>query len=101
MRGEEPMHLIVGPLPVHLSNLLYNLEIAYMAAGLDQAQGVKARAAELLGMNRTTLVERLKRLKALQARQGGMVDAMREHLKGLNGERLPKRKDSAKVPFRG
>jgi len=97
MRGEEPNALIVGPLPVHLSNLLYNLEIAYMAAGLDQAHGVKKRAAELLGLNRTTLVERLKRLKALQAREGGSIDAMREHLKGLNGAALPKRKDSAKV----
>jgi hypothetical protein len=46
-------------------------------------------------------VERLKRLKALQAREGGSIDAMREHLKGLNGAALPKRKDSAKVAGHG
>jgi DNA-binding NtrC family response regulator len=75
-------------LPVHLESLIANLEIAYMTACLDRSQGVKSEAAKLLGMNRTTMVEKLRRLKRLEVRQGASIDAMREYLKSLNGSAL-------------
>jgi DNA-binding NtrC family response regulator len=40
-----------------------NLERELLLQALARSHGVKARAAALLGLNRTTLVEKLKRLE--------------------------------------
>ncbi|MFZ5439611.1 MAG: sigma-54 interaction domain-containing protein [Myxococcota bacterium] len=47
--------------PVDLPNLLRTLEEMYIAAALAQAGGNRKAAAELLGLQRTTLVEKLRR----------------------------------------
>ena len=48
-------------LPVNLPALLRELEEAYIAKALAQTGGNKKEAAQLLGMGRTTLVEKLRR----------------------------------------
>ncbi len=48
-------------LPVDLPGLLRGLEEAYVEAGVARAQGSRKAAAELLGLQRTTLVEKLRR----------------------------------------
>jgi sigma-54 specific flagellar transcriptional regulator A len=48
-------------LPVDLPRLLRDLEGAYIAKALGQTGGNKKEAAKLLGMGRTTLVEKLRR----------------------------------------
>ena len=48
-------------LPVDLPGLLRGLEEAYVEAALARAQGSRKAAAELLGLQRTTLVEKLRR----------------------------------------
>ena len=54
-------------LPVDLPTLLRNLEDAYIKAALARTQFNKKEAAKLLGMGRTTLVEKLRR-RSLAAR---------------------------------
>ena len=54
----------VQPLPVNLPVLLKELEEAYIAEALTQSGGNKKEAARLLGMGRTTLVEKLRRRNA-------------------------------------
>jgi sigma-54 specific flagellar transcriptional regulator A len=51
----------VVTLPVDLPNLLRELENAYIQAALARTQCNKKEAAKLLGMGRTTLVEKLRR----------------------------------------
>lgn len=48
-------------LPVDLPTLLRDLEDAYIRAALARTQSNKKEAAKLLGMGRTTLVEKLRR----------------------------------------
>ena len=48
-------------LPVDLPNLLRELEDAYIRAALARTQSNKKEAAKLLGLGRTTLVEKLRR----------------------------------------
>jgi DNA-binding NtrC family response regulator len=48
-------------LPVDLPTLLRELEDAYIRAALAHTQCNKKEAAKLLGMGRTTLVEKLRR----------------------------------------
>ena len=47
--------------PIDLPGLLRNIEDLYIAAALDQAKGNRKAAADLLGLQRTTLVEKLRR----------------------------------------
>ena len=47
--------------PVDLPNLLRGLEEAYVDAALTRANGSRKMAADLLGIHRTTLVEKLRR----------------------------------------
>jgi sigma-54 specific flagellar transcriptional regulator A len=54
-------------LPVDLPRLLRDTEEAYIRMALDQTRGNKKEAALLLGMGRTTLVEKLRRKAALGA----------------------------------
>jgi sigma-54 specific flagellar transcriptional regulator A len=51
-------------LPVDLPNLLRLLEDSYIRMALEQAGGNKKEAARLLGLGRTTLVEKLRRRAA-------------------------------------
>ncbi|MBI2380950.1 MAG: sigma-54-dependent Fis family transcriptional regulator [Gammaproteobacteria bacterium] len=55
---------VLGHLPkggLDLKEHIASLEISYINQALDEAQGVVARAAERLGMRRTTLVEKMKK----------------------------------------
>lgn len=45
-----------------MNRVITDIERQMIAQALDLGHGVKARAAELLGINRTTLVEKIKRL---------------------------------------
>ena len=54
--GEVPLRL-----PVDLPKLLRNLEQSFIEAALEQTRNNKKEAAKLLGMGRTTLVEKLRR----------------------------------------
>jgi transcriptional regulator with PAS, ATPase and Fis domain len=46
---------------LNLQNTLRNIEAHYIQAALDHTDGNKNQAANLLGLNRTTLVEKIKR----------------------------------------
>ncbi|MBN2340937.1 MAG: sigma 54-interacting transcriptional regulator [Deltaproteobacteria bacterium] len=46
---------------LNLANTLRNIEAHYIQAALDYTDGNKNQAANLLGLNRTTLVEKIKR----------------------------------------
>ena len=61
--GPEPDAQPVVPvnLPVDLPTMLRQLEDAYIRAALTRTQFNKKEAAKLLGMGRTTLVEKLRR----------------------------------------
>jgi sigma-54 specific flagellar transcriptional regulator A len=58
-------------LPVNLTELLRDLENEYIDSALEQTRGNRQAAAALLGLQRTTLVEKLKRREA-----GGPVRAL-------------------------
>jgi sigma-54 dependent transcriptional regulator, flagellar regulatory protein len=51
----------VVTLPVDLPTMLKEIENAYINAALAQTRSNKKEAAKLLGMGRTTLVEKLRR----------------------------------------
>src|SRR5690348_11039116 len=51
----------VVTLPVDLPTMLREIENAYINAALAQTRSNKKEAAKLLGMGRTTLVEKLRR----------------------------------------
>ena len=46
---------------ISLNQLLQEIEIYYLKKALEISGGVKSKAARLLGLNRTTLIEKLKR----------------------------------------
>jgi sigma-54 specific flagellar transcriptional regulator A len=54
-------------LPVDLPTMLRQIENAYINAALSQTRCNKKEAAKLLGMGRTTLVEKLRRRNARDA----------------------------------
>ncbi|HEY1099413.1 MAG TPA: sigma 54-interacting transcriptional regulator [Myxococcota bacterium] len=54
-------------LPVNLTELLRDLENDYIDAALEQTRGNRQAAAALLGLQRTTLVEKLKRREAARS----------------------------------
>ncbi len=56
-------------LPVDLPTLLRELEDAYIRAALEQTRSNKKEAAKLLGLGRTTLVEKLRRRNMAGVRQ--------------------------------
>ena len=57
--AEQPV--VAVNLPVDLPTMLRQLEDAYIRAALTRTQFNKKEAAKLLGMGRTTLVEKLRR----------------------------------------
>jgi DNA-binding NtrC family response regulator len=56
-----PVETPVVTLPVDLPTVLRDLEDAYIKAALARTQCNKKEAAKLLGLGRTTLVEKLRR----------------------------------------
>jgi DNA-binding NtrC family response regulator len=48
---------------VNMPKIIGNIERTMIQQALELSNGVKARAANLLSINRTTLVEKIKRLK--------------------------------------
>jgi sigma-54 specific flagellar transcriptional regulator A len=62
--ANTPLPLPELRLPVDLPRLLREAEEAYIRLALDQTGGNKKEAARLLGMGRTTLVEKLRRKAA-------------------------------------
>ena len=65
---DEPGYEITGPMPsklppqgIDLRALLGELEVTLIEQALEQTDGVVARAAELLSMRRTTLVEKMRK----------------------------------------
>ena len=53
-----------GELPrINLYEAMRSVEMAAINKALTQANGNKARAASMLGINRTTLVEKIRRMK--------------------------------------
>ncbi len=63
--GAVPARL--GPNGVDLKQLLADLERAYIRAALEQSDGTVSHTARLLGLQRTTLIEKMRRL-AIDAR---------------------------------
>lgn len=68
---------------IDLEELLRDLELSLIDQAMARANGNKAHAARLLGLKRTTLVERLKRQRAeraahLQAASTASVEELRE-----------------------
>jgi DNA-binding NtrC family response regulator len=59
--GERTTPAPVVTLPVDLPTMLREIETAYINAALAQTRSNKKEAAKLLGMGRTTLVEKLRR----------------------------------------
>jgi len=59
--GERALPEPVVTLPVDLPTMLRTIENAYINAALAQTRSNKKEAAKLLGMGRTTLVEKLRR----------------------------------------
>jgi len=63
--GATPEPIVA--LPVDLPTMLRQIENAYINAALSQTHCNKKEAAKLLGMGRTTLVEKLRRRTAREA----------------------------------
>jgi DNA-binding NtrC family response regulator len=62
--GGHAMPEPIVSLPVDLPTMLRQIENAYINAALTQTHCNKKEAAKLLGMGRTTLVEKLRRRTA-------------------------------------
>ena len=58
---------------IDLRSVIEDLENRLIEKALEKSGGVKNRAAQLLGLNRTTLVEKLKKKNLERAREVGMV----------------------------
>jgi two-component system response regulator AtoC len=59
--GPSPKEVVFPPEGINLPQLMDTLEERLIFQALALSSGVKSRAAELLGLNRTTLVEKLKK----------------------------------------
>jgi len=70
-RGPGPLEVFLPEEGVSLKDMLDRLEREYIRAALSRAKGNRARAATLLGLNRTTLVEKLRRMPEWIGATGG------------------------------
>lgn len=61
--AEETLYVNMPSEGVDLVATVSRIEHSLISQALESARGVKAKAATLLGINRTTLVEKIKRLK--------------------------------------
>jgi len=68
MTPEQTQYQTIVTLPVDLPTMLRQIENAYVNAALTRTQNNKKEAAKLLGMGRTTLVEKLRRRSAASQR---------------------------------
>lgn len=59
--AQDPFHQVLPENGLNLKELIADLEIGLIRQALEQQDGVVARAADLLGMRRTTLVEKMKK----------------------------------------
>ena len=57
----DPFAQVLPEEGVNLKDLLAELEIGMIRQALEMQDGVVARAADMLGMRRTTLVEKMKK----------------------------------------
>eukprot|EP01022_Parablepharisma_sp_SALTPOND_P012564 TRINITY_DN1619_c1_g1_i5.p1 TRINITY_DN1619_c1_g1~~TRINITY_DN1619_c1_g1_i5.p1 ORF type:complete len:537 (+),score=213.18 TRINITY_DN1619_c1_g1_i5:59-1612(+) len=77
--GELPA-VVLPPGGLNLKSSLDQLERRLIAQALEQSGGVKAQAAALLGLNRTTLVQKLKKMGNLRYRSNHKdSDKQQEH----------------------
>jgi nitrogen regulation protein NR(I) len=53
----------LGEAGVNLNEMVSAMERSMIMKALEQADGVRSRAAQLLGLNRTTLLEKMKKMK--------------------------------------
>jgi nitrogen regulation protein NR(I) len=63
--GESRRHGEGGDLPVHgidLNSYVHNIERTLILSALEKSGGMRSKAAELLGLNRTTLIEKMKKM---------------------------------------
>jgi two-component system, NtrC family, response regulator AtoC len=61
--ADEALSVTMPSQGVDLVTTISRIEQSLISQALESAGGVKAKAASLLGINRTTLVEKIKRLK--------------------------------------
>ena len=47
--------------PIKLPDIIFKLEEEFLRKALEESKGVKQQAAQMLGMKRTTFVEKIKR----------------------------------------
>jgi len=59
----SPLNLVLPDTGLDMVLTIQEIERSLIQKAMEQSNGVKARAASLLGINRTTLVEKIKRLK--------------------------------------
>lgn len=52
--------------PINLNQVLQNKEVTLLKAALRETKGSQAEAARLLTINRTTLIEKLRRYRLLK-----------------------------------
>jgi DNA-binding NtrC family response regulator len=52
----------------NLNEYLKEMEVFYLKKALELSKGVKSKAAKLLGLNRTTFIEKLKRYGLLDTK---------------------------------
>jgi DNA-binding NtrC family response regulator len=57
----EPRRIELGEDGINLKETLEDLENRLIIDALQRARGVKNKAAKLLGLNRTTLIEKMKK----------------------------------------
>ena len=51
----------LSPEGINLKDMVSNIEINMIKQALEQSNGVVAKASEILGLRRTTLVEKMKK----------------------------------------
>ncbi|MGC1404704.1 MAG: sigma-54 dependent transcriptional regulator [Thermodesulfobacteriota bacterium] len=61
--GESPPEGLLADRSVNLNTLVEELEKSLINQALQKSRGVKSRAAELLGLKRTTLLEKIRKLE--------------------------------------
>jgi DNA-binding NtrC family response regulator len=65
--------IVFPPEGVNLPGILDEFERQLITKALDLSNGVKSRAAQLLGLNRTTLVEKMKKKAMMSAKTADAV----------------------------
>ncbi len=62
-KKEDSFKITVSDEGINLKQILEQLEVDLILQALNKTNGVKNRAAKLLGLNRTTLIEKMKKYK--------------------------------------